>query len=225
MLPNPTSLVSRSIPSPHVFWPFPLVPCFDPTTSFTLSVWPNLSIPLSRHRVAGSSRQPLPYHLPTIGRVCQYPSVGFHQNPPDSPLGESNKPTSHQGTVCCPRGGGYLLSQPNIPATSAFSYSEAHQHLRNQLFISIASAPIASSTLKSFNNTHVTMSSKKLRCTISGNSAYLSKAENLGSPTWGIRILECFPWKTSANGRPVLVQTFPKRMQLPPLWEINHRAT
>ena len=107
------------------------------------------------------------------------------------------------------QGGDKFYSQSANPATSTQISMEAHTSQISQFLSSSASAPSAPTSHESFNATHVTSYSNNSRGTVSGTSLYLSKDEHRGSPTWGILISECFPWRTSATSRPVFVQSPP----------------
>ena len=69
-------------------------------------------------------------------------------------------------------GGGGVVIQSERLATTIIKSSSAHSKRMSQLRISIASYFSAPSLPKSFNETHVTSSSVKLRGTILGMSLY-----------------------------------------------------
>ena len=86
------------------------------------------------------------------------------------------------------QGGEELSTQSARLEMTTISSSDAHPKRRRQLRSSIASATSARAAPESFDATHVTSSSLKLRGTVYGTSPYSSKDAHMGFSTGGTRM-------------------------------------
>ena len=78
--------------------------------------------------------------------------------------------------------------------------------------------------LSSFGTTHVMLSSKNSKDTMSGMAYYYLNVYHCESPTGGTLMYWCFSWRTSATGLPVFIQTSSGRRRPPPLRSYNFQS-
>ena len=99
-----------------------------------------------------------------------------------------------------PMGEEELVIQSASLATKTLISSGAHPKRRSQFIILIASAPSAPAALESIDTNHVTSSSVKLMCTVSGTLLYYLEAAHVVFSTGGTHMSGCFSRRTSASG-------------------------